>query len=37
MDHQAFAQLLGYYGEFLGALAVLVTLIYLAVQVKYSR
>ncbi len=37
MDHQAFAQLLGNYGEFVGAIAVVITLVYLAVQVKHSR
>ena len=37
MDHQALAQLLGNYGEFFGSIAVLVTLIYLAVQVRYSK
>ena len=37
MDHQAFAQLLGNYGEFLGAIAVVATLFYLAVQVKHSK
>ena len=37
MDHQAFAQLLGNYGEFIGAIAVVVTLAYLAVQVRQSR
>ena len=37
MDHQAFAQLLGNYGEFVGAIAVVVTLVYLAVQVRHSR
>ena len=31
MDHQAFAQLLGSYGEFVGAIAVVATLMYLAV------
>jgi hypothetical protein len=36
MDHQAFAQLLGNYGEFIGAIAVLVTLAYLAVQVRHN-
>ena len=36
MDHQAFAQLLGNYGEFLGAIAVVVTLIYLAVQIRQN-
>jgi len=37
MDHQAFAQLLGNYGEFVGALAVVITLGYLAVQVRHSK
>jgi hypothetical protein len=37
MDHQAFAQLLGNYGEFVGAIAVVGTLIYLAVQVRQSK
>jgi len=37
MDHQTLAQLLGNYGEFLGAIAVFATLFYLAVQVRYSR
>jgi hypothetical protein len=37
MDHQAFAQLLGNYGEFVGAIAVVVTLVYLSVQVKHSK
>lgn len=37
MDHQAFAQLLGNYGEFVGAIAVVATLFYLAVQVKQSK
>jgi len=37
MDHQTFAQLLGNYGEFVGAIAVVVTLGYLAVQVKHSK
>jgi hypothetical protein len=37
MDHQAFAQLLGNYGEFIGAIAVVGTLLYLAVQVRQSR
>ena len=36
MDHQAFAQLLGNYGEFLGAVAVVATLAYLAVQVRQN-
>ena len=34
MDHQAFAQLLGNYGEFVGAIAVVATLGYLSVQVR---
>jgi hypothetical protein len=37
MDHQAFAQLLGNYGEFIGAIAVVITLVYLAFQVKFGR
>ena len=37
MDHQAFAQLLGNYGEFIGAIAVVVTLVYLAVQIRQSN
>lgn len=36
MDHQSFAQLLGSYGEFFGAVAVFATLAYLAVQVRQS-
>ena len=36
MDHQAFAQLLGNYGEFIGAIGVIVTLGYLAVQIRFS-
>ena len=36
MDHQAFAQLLGNYGEFVGAIAVVATLFYLALQVRHS-
>jgi len=36
MDHQAFAQLLGNYGEFVGAIAVVATLGYLAVQIRQS-
>ena len=36
MDHQGFAQLLGNYGEFIGAVAVVATLAYLAIQVRYS-
>ena len=34
MDHLTIAQLLGNYGEFVGAIAVVVTLIYLARQVR---
>lgn len=36
MDHQEFAQLLGSYGEFVGALAVVITLGYLAVQIRQN-
>jgi hypothetical protein len=36
MDHQAFAQLLGNYGEFVGAFAVVTTLIYLAAQLRQN-
>ena len=37
MDHQAFAQLLGNYGEFVGAIAVVVTLIYLTAQIRQNN
>jgi hypothetical protein len=37
MDHQAFAQLLGNYGEFVGAIAVVTTLAYLAIQVRQQN
>ena len=37
MDHEAFAALLGNYGEFVGAIAVVGTLVYLAVQVRHSK
>lgn len=37
MDHQAFAQLLGNYGEFVSSLVVLATVIYLAIQVRQTR
>lgn len=37
MDLMSIAQLLGNIGEFVGAVAVVVTLAYLAVQVRYSR
>ena len=36
MDHQAFAQLLGNYGEFIGAIAVVATLIYFAKQMTIN-
>jgi len=36
MDHQAFAQLLGNYGEFVGAIAVVVALGYLAVRIRQN-
>jgi len=36
MDQQAFAQLLGNYGEFVGAIAVVVTLAYLAAQIRQN-
>ena len=36
MDHQAFAQLLGNYGEFFGAIAVVATLFYLAMQIRQN-
>ena len=36
MDHQAIAQLLGNYGEFIGAIGVVVTLIYLATQIRQN-
>ena len=37
MDHQTFAQLLGSYGEFVGAIAVVATLIYLATQIRQNN
>ena len=37
MDHQTFAQLLGNYGEFVGAIAVVATLAYLALQIRQSN
>lgn len=37
MDHQTFAELLGNYGEFIGAVAVVVTLIYLATQIRQNN
>ena len=36
MDHQTFAQLLGNYGEFFGAIAVVVTLIFLTLQMRQN-
>lgn len=36
MDHLAFAQLLGNYGEFVSAIAVIATLAYLAIQVRQN-
>jgi len=36
MDQQAFAQLLGNYGEFVGAIAVVVTLVYLTTQIRQN-
>jgi hypothetical protein len=36
MDHQALAQLLGNYGEFVGSIEVLLTLVYLAFQVRQN-
>ena len=36
MDHQAFAQMLGNFGEFVAAIAVVVTLFYLALHIRHS-
>jgi len=36
MDHQAIAQILGNYGEFVGAIGVVVTLGYLSVQIRQN-
>ncbi len=36
MDHESIAQILGSYGEFVGAIAVVITLAYLAVQVRQN-
>jgi len=36
MDHQAFAQMLGNYGEFVGAIGVIATLVYLAAQIRQN-
>ena len=37
MDHQAIAQLLGNYGEFLGGIVVVVSVVYLALQLKTAN
>ena len=37
MDLQTVSALLGNFGEFFGAIAILVTLVYLANQIKYAR
>jgi hypothetical protein len=37
MDLMSIAQLLGNFGEFVGAIAVVITLAYLAVQVRHSK
>ncbi len=37
MDIQATAQLLGNFGEFFGAIAVLATLVYLVIQIKQNN
>lgn len=36
MDHQTFAQLLGNYGEFVGAIGVVFTFIYLSIQIRQN-
>ena len=36
MDHQTFAQLLGNYGEFVGAIAVVATLMFLTLQIRQN-
>ena len=36
MDHQAFAELLGNYGEFIGSIGVVVSLFYLGVQIRQN-
>jgi hypothetical protein len=36
VEHQAFAQLLGNYGEFIGAIGVVATLLFVAIQVRHS-
>ncbi len=37
MDHQTFAQLLGNYGEFVGSIAVVATLLYFSLQIRSMR
>jgi hypothetical protein len=37
LDHQAFAQILGGYGEFVGSVAILITLVYLSIQVRQVK
>ena len=36
MDHQALAQVLGSYGEFFGAVAVFITLVFLTIQIRQN-
>ncbi|MCZ6888455.1 MAG: hypothetical protein O7H39_08165 [Gammaproteobacteria bacterium] len=36
MDHQAVAQMLGNYGEFVGSIGVVATLVYLAIQIRQN-
>ena len=36
MDHLTFAQMLGSYGEFVGAIAVVATLLYLSIQIRQN-
>ena len=36
MDHQSFAELLGNYGEFVGAIGVVASLVYLGIQIKQN-
>ena len=36
MDHQAFAELLGNYGEFIGSIGVVVSLFYLGMQIRQN-
>jgi hypothetical protein len=37
MEHQVFAQLLGNYGEFVGAITMVATLVFVGVEVRQSR